>query len=331
MATTNSDRRHQPCYLLRDHGIPCVVWFEDAIGYYGVPTVVFDLYVLVSDIEAAAQVLTQNGWTLVPQEKGKIGNANVKCAQRRLAPPYEDVQEAELSVSYPHISMPPPPSEDSHEAELSDHRPHTYIPPPPSTKPPGPTTTVLLPAADWNFNLEGYSPEHTETLITAVIPPLAGLVDALIDSLLDCSSNNGMLRDHLAVQIAYLYSWAPALQERAFADHLMYEHRQYHFDVLSGMSHVTVPFISHQGKVREALRKGTHELRDCSARDNKDLFSGEWEARVLASMPNPFPEEQEDGKVEDGWEIYDHAEENESMASGYTKPGGLRGINRQGF
>ncbi|KAF2241870.1 hypothetical protein BU26DRAFT_585467 [Trematosphaeria pertusa] len=116
--------------------MPCVVWFEDAVAYYGAPTVVFDLYVLVSDIETAAQVLIQNGWTLVPQEKGKIGNANVDYAQRRLTPP----------------------SQDSHDAELSKPHPHTSIPPPPSTKPPGPTTTVL-PAADWNFNLEEYAPE----------------------------------------------------------------------------------------------------------------------------------------------------------------------------
>ncbi|KAF2475535.1 uncharacterized protein BDR25DRAFT_382564 [Lindgomyces ingoldianus] len=52
MATNNSNPRHQPCYILHDHGIPCVVWFEDAVAYYGVPTIVFDLYVLVSDIDS---------------------------------------------------------------------------------------------------------------------------------------------------------------------------------------------------------------------------------------------------------------------------------------
>ncbi len=126
MAINKSNPRHQPCYVLHDHGIPCVVWFEDAIAYYGVPTVVFDLYVLVSDIEIAAQVLIQDGWTLVPQEKGKIGNANVDYAQRRLTPP----------------------SQDNHDAEIFKPHPHNSILPPPSTKPPGPTTAVLLPAAD---------------------------------------------------------------------------------------------------------------------------------------------------------------------------------------
>ncbi len=96
------------------------------------------------------------------------------------------------------------------------------------------------------------------------------------------------------------------------------------------MSHGTTPFISHQRNVREALRQRTHELQECSARDNKALFRGEWEARVLAPMPNPFSEEEQDEKVEDGWEIYDHLEKIEGVANGYTKSGDLENINRQG-
>ncbi|KAF2801206.1 hypothetical protein K505DRAFT_369735 [Melanomma pulvis-pyrius CBS 109.77] len=221
MAIDESNPRHKPCYVLHDHGIPCVVWFEDAIA---------------------------------------------------------------------------------HDAEIFKPQPHTSILPS-GTKPPGPTTTVLLPAAHWNFNLEEYARENTKTLVTTVYPPIAGLVDALIDNLLDCPANNGMLRIHITVQVAYLYDWAPVLRERTFAERLMYEHHQYRFDVLSGMSHGTAPFISHQRNAREALRQRTHELQECSARDNNALFSGEWEARVLALMPNPFSEEEQDGKVEDGWDL----------------------------
>ncbi|KAF2241869.1 hypothetical protein BU26DRAFT_171706 [Trematosphaeria pertusa] len=139
-----------------------------------------------------------------------------------------------------------------------------------------------------------------------------------------------MLQTHIALQIAYLYDWAPVLQERTFAERLMYEHRPYHFDVLSGMSHGTVPFISHQRNVREALRQSTHELQECSARDNKALFSGEREAQLLASMHNPFPGKEEDWKEEDGWEVYDHLENIEGVENGYIKPGDLEDINRQG-
>lgn len=61
MANVDVNRRRLPCYILHSHNLPCVVWFEDAIGNYGVSTVVFDLYILVEDIEIAAQELLQNG------------------------------------------------------------------------------------------------------------------------------------------------------------------------------------------------------------------------------------------------------------------------------
>ncbi|KAF7616200.1 hypothetical protein AFLA_009698 [Aspergillus flavus NRRL3357] len=54
---------------------------------------------------------------------------------------------------------------------------------------------------------------------------------------------------------------------------MRYEHRQFHFDVQSGMETGTVPFWEHQRTIRDALLQGQYELRECSAsRDNKDLF-----------------------------------------------------------
>lgn len=55
--------RHEPFYLLAAHGIPSLVWFEDAIGCYNVPTVVFDYFFIVADIDEAALTLQQEGWT----------------------------------------------------------------------------------------------------------------------------------------------------------------------------------------------------------------------------------------------------------------------------
>lgn len=49
-------RLEAPNTLLR-HGIPCVVWAEDALWYYGVRTVCFDLHLIVEDSEAAAKCL----------------------------------------------------------------------------------------------------------------------------------------------------------------------------------------------------------------------------------------------------------------------------------
>jgi hypothetical protein len=154
---------------------------------------------------------------------------------------------------------------------------------------------------------KGASFNNTNTLVDTVYPPLPSLVDALIDSLLDCPSDNHVLQTHLAAEIASLYSWSPMLKEKAFAQQLVYEHRQYHLDVLFGMDHGTVQFISHQRNVREATRQRTHDLQECSAPDNKDLFTRELQAEILASMPKPTIDLEVDGKDEDGWEIYDES------------------------
>lgn len=104
-------------------------------------------------------------------------------------------------------------------------------------------------------------------------PPLAGLLDALIESWLDFPSNGSMLWIFLGCQISYLYAHVPALKERSFAEQMKYEHRQYHFDVLAGMAFGTLPFRRHQRAIRDALLQGQYELRECSAPcDDKELF-----------------------------------------------------------
>ncbi|RJE18319.1 hypothetical protein PHISCL_09346 [Aspergillus sclerotialis] len=56
---------------------------------------------------------------------------------------------------------------------------------------------------------------------------------------------------------------------------MKYEHRQFHFDVLAGMTSSTFPFRNHQCGIRDALLQGRYELQECSAsRDNEALFGG---------------------------------------------------------
>jgi hypothetical protein len=265
MADNHFYPRFQPCRLLHESQIPCVVWFEDAIAHYGVPTLGFDLYVLVPDIDEAAEALKQRGWTLAEQEQAKIGNAIVESAQHCLIPPKNDSGKAGSDTGT--LSKEPPPL--------------------PSKEPSGPTTTVILPAADWNFALPERRQYSSDGSPTAFFPPLPGLLDALIDSSLDAPSDNSMLRGHLACQVSYIYSYTAA-KERSFAEYLKYEHRQYHFDSLSGMTTGTIQFIDHQRTIREALRRGEYQLRECSAaRDNEDLFNEKVQARILASLPPP--------------------------------------------
>ena len=125
------------------------------------------------------------------------------------------------------------------------------------------------------------------------------LLDALIDRLLDNDPLANEIWRHLAILIAYLYSYVPELKEKSFAEYLKYEHRQYHYDTLSGMATGTFPFVRHQRKVRDALRDGNHRLCDCSAnQDDESLFTAKVEERLRALNASPFsPEEYEIEKL----------------------------------
>ena len=60
-------RRYEAPTILISHGIPCAVWAEDALSHYGVPTVVFDLFLLVDDPEVAVECLRNAGYIRTPQ------------------------------------------------------------------------------------------------------------------------------------------------------------------------------------------------------------------------------------------------------------------------
>jgi hypothetical protein len=55
-------RFEAPATLLR-HGISCAVWAEDALWHYGARTVCFDLFLLVENLEEAAQCLESAGYS----------------------------------------------------------------------------------------------------------------------------------------------------------------------------------------------------------------------------------------------------------------------------
>lgn len=60
---TSLASRYTPCHILVRSGIPNVIWFEDALVFYGSDTAVFDLYLLVPDACKAAEVLLAAGYT----------------------------------------------------------------------------------------------------------------------------------------------------------------------------------------------------------------------------------------------------------------------------
>nr|POE62242.1 hypothetical protein CFP56_70629 [Quercus suber] len=263
MLINNERPRYLAAVVLRDMGIASVVWFEDALYEYDVPTMLFDLYLLVPNIDTAAQTLERSGWHMIEQQRGRIGNARLNLDQH---------PQHRLSPTRP--------------GRTTDHRPESVRPsgirrssmPIADTEQP---QVVLLAAPRWSFEF-GYGCSSK-----AFFPTLEAFLDSLIDSQLTHTDDVGF-QNHLRVQIGYLYGNSPALRARSFADRLIYEHRQYHFDVCSGMSHGTVRFVAHQRAIREALRANKIELRECSAeRGDEGLFNQAVQARLLAAMPPP--------------------------------------------
>ncbi len=53
--------RYAACHVLKENGIPCFVWFEDALAYYGVETVCFNEHIIINDVDAAEAALNAAG------------------------------------------------------------------------------------------------------------------------------------------------------------------------------------------------------------------------------------------------------------------------------
>lgn len=74
--------RYEVSQVFSDHQIPHVLWFENALRHYGVPTALFDPHILIPDIDHAANVLVlvTTGWTFDMQPPHHIGNAKIDLA-----------------------------------------------------------------------------------------------------------------------------------------------------------------------------------------------------------------------------------------------------------
>ncbi|KAL4792444.1 hypothetical protein BDV19DRAFT_380818 [Aspergillus venezuelensis] len=248
-------------FLLEENRILYVIWFEDALHYYGVPTVVFGLYLLVFDLNIAAECLSTGGWVVDAQSVPRIGNAEVVNPRvLQLQSPNSKTRLVLLQASNWKSSL----TADS---------------------------VLERPSLERVLRGDGVKPGPSDQQLS--FPQLPDLLDSLIDSwLAEPSIENPGLSLHLAVQFSYLYEHVPALSERSFAERLRYEHRQFHYDVVAGMDAGTIPFREHQRTIRDALLRGEYELRDCSAPDNKDLFDPWHRLRELSPEATPDVEEE---------------------------------------
>jgi hypothetical protein len=182
--------------------------------------VVFDVHVLVPDIDEAASVLIERGWIDAGPPTNIYHFLTGPFPQRRLKPPAPETTQ-----------------------EPDTDQPNNYTP--------KLTTTVLLPASNWNVPIDNLRPRSPDEFV----PPLPILLDAMIDSLLD-SPDDCALRSHLVVLVGYLYTYCKTLKTQDFAKNLRLDHRQYHYDVLSKPGRGTIPFLREQRQIRAEIREG---------------------------------------------------------------------------
>ncbi|KAI9684494.1 MAG: hypothetical protein M1829_002304 [Trizodia sp. TS-e1964] len=164
--------RYQACVTLHQLHIPYVVWFEDALRYFQVPTRTFDLYLLVNDLDRAIKPLISSGWTLDTSSPANIGGMAVSTAQYRLSCPNPQPQTP-TSIDTTQLTLLP-------EALARDQ-------------------IVLLLANDWHFDL---SADGATIIKSSVhVPHLPILLDCLIETLLEESSDKSLLSTRVASYI----------------------------------------------------------------------------------------------------------------------------------
>jgi len=61
------------------------------------------------------------------------------------------------------------------------------------------------------------------------------------------------IRNHLGVQLAYLYRHCNLLRTRDFVNELKFEHRQFHYDALSKPGLGSIPFVKEQRQIRDDI------------------------------------------------------------------------------
>lgn len=197
--------RYNACRILYKAGVPSLIWGEDALTGYGIPTCVSDLFLLVHDPEEAAARLTDSGF------RRTMPN-----------PRFRDIPE--MSDQVPRLDQLPIVNSSKSSGGT------TELPEADDTSAPG---VILLPATEWRYNLP-----QTIAGIEDLLPPLATLLDRLLKVWMDIPESDSQLREHIATQIGYFYLYTKEVRNPGFEKQLWIENCQVHFDLLGSDTHV---------------------------------------------------------------------------------------------
>ena len=187
------ESRFRALRILRTYGIPCVVWAEDALAYYGVPIVSFELFVIVADVDAATQCLK---------------NAGYVREDPRVWEPLPELMEASSRLLQPPASG----------SSGLDNAQRTIV--------------VLLPAGRWKYTLPSV-PISPEIAVSDPFPfpALPALVDSIIDAWLDAPAS--LFASHINCHLAYVYDYINQVRTRCFVEELQPAHRDFHLRYLA--------------------------------------------------------------------------------------------------
>lgn len=201
---SDKDPRFDPCDCLLRAGIPCKIWGEDVLCFYGVPTGVFDLFLLVSDPKEASKRLVDQGYIRTTPNRRFLYIPELSSQVPRL------VSSALVGKVVDSSSIS---SDTSGPLEADD----TVLP-----------GVVLLPATDWNYPLPCSVADLHE-----LIPSLHEYFDCIVQKWMDIPINMDSLRSHLAIHIVYHSLYLDEVWTEEFEKEIRKEHRQLLFDLLA--------------------------------------------------------------------------------------------------
>ncbi|WEW60897.1 hypothetical protein PRK78_006385 [Emydomyces testavorans] len=253
------DPRYEPCDTLIHHGIPCRVWCEDVLAVYGVPTVVFDLFVLVPDPDEAAETLVAKAGGYV-RTQANPRYARIPQLSReapRLVRAVSSASEAGGAESESGLGLSRSLSSSSGSGSSKAKSGFAEYEQADDVEAVG---VVLLSATEWGYELPADGVDY-------LVPDLWEYLDCIVAIWLDLDEGHREFRDHLGIHIGYCSTYVDEVWTPEFFGMIRREHRHLLFELLAsrvghegvGPAQLLKPeYQQYHRRIRDQIRAGEH-------------------------------------------------------------------------